>query len=264
TLMTAKVTGKVKLMAASSSGPSMPTKKVLTTWNSLYLKTVPWSYGLLGVSITIPTLLNALSRANRSAILTVVRLFVCVLPLSYLGSELYGFQGLLVGLVAGNACIGLLSWGVARLTLRDVARATRPSLAPHSIEVAKRLQLAYPRGSRFTNKEGFMGAWGELAFDNDTANDWAYGLDDVSDLSLVESAFDELEAIGDEYLDQDVACCALAACEVLARLRGNFGYKNAYTETVDDWVAAHPLTPSKALLSRAASAIDRILADASE
>ena len=49
-----------------------------------------------------------------------------------------------------------------------------------------------------------MGAWGELAFDNDTANDWAYGLDDASDLSLVESAFDELEEVGDDYLDQTV------------------------------------------------------------
>ncbi len=66
-----------------------------------------------------------------------------------------------------------------------------------------------------------MGAWGELAFDNDTANDWAYYLEDVDDLSLVESALSEVEEIGDEYLDQDVACNALAACETLARLQGN-------------------------------------------
>ena len=38
-----------------------------------------------------------------------------------------------------------------------------------------------------------MGTWGVLAFDNDDANDWAYGLDSVSDLSLVESAFDDVE-----------------------------------------------------------------------
>src|SRR6476469_3755285 len=96
-----------------------------------------------------------------------------------------------------------------------------------------------------------MGAWGELAFDNDTANDWAYGLDDVDDLSLVESAFDELEEIGDDYLDQDVACSALAACEVIARLQGNPGYENAYTENVDRWVAAHRLKPPAALVARA-------------
>ena len=109
-----------------------------------------------------------------------------------------------------------------------------------------------------------MGAWGELAFDNDAANDWAYGLEEVSDLSLVEAAFEELEAVGDDYLDQDVACGALAACEVLARLRGNFGYKNAYTEKVDSWVAAHPQKPSADLLSRGAAAIQRILGANSE
>jgi hypothetical protein len=109
-----------------------------------------------------------------------------------------------------------------------------------------------------------MGAWGELAFDNDTANDWAYGLDEAENLSLVESAFDELEEVGEDYLDQDVACNALAACEVVARLQGNPGYKNAYTEKVDEWVAAQKIKPTAALLKRASAAIDRILGDESE
>jgi hypothetical protein len=109
-----------------------------------------------------------------------------------------------------------------------------------------------------------IGAWGELAFDNDEANDWAYGLEDVDDLSLVESALAEVEELGDEYVDREVGCNALAACEVLARLRGNPGYTNAYTRKVDDWVAAHPVDPSPALLARAAAAIDRVLGDESE
>lgn len=109
-----------------------------------------------------------------------------------------------------------------------------------------------------------MGTWGELAFDNDTANDWAYGLDDADDLSLVEAALDEVEEVGLEYLDQDVACCALAACEVLARLRGNPGHRNAYTKKVDDWVARHPIAPPEPLLGRAIAAIDRILGADSE
>jgi hypothetical protein len=33
-----------------------------------------------------------------------------------------------------------------------------------------------------------MGAWGELAFDNDTANDWASDLQDSGDLSLVDAS----------------------------------------------------------------------------
>jgi hypothetical protein len=109
-----------------------------------------------------------------------------------------------------------------------------------------------------------MGAWGERAFDNDTANDWTYELEHSNDLSLVESALRQVEDAGDGYLDQDLACHALAACEVLARLQGNHGYRNAYTERVDEWVASHPLTPPPALLKRAAAVIDRILGDASE
>jgi hypothetical protein len=108
-----------------------------------------------------------------------------------------------------------------------------------------------------------MGAWGVLAFDNDDANDWAYGLDDVADLSLVESAFAAIEQAGN-YLEAPEACNALAACEVLARLQGNPGYQNAYTEKVDEWIAAHPSKPSPALIPRASAVIDRILAENSE
>lgn len=109
-----------------------------------------------------------------------------------------------------------------------------------------------------------MGAWGHLAFDNDAANDWAYGLEDVDDLSLVESALAGVEEVGADYLDQDLACDALAACEVLARLRGEHGYHNAYTEEVDAWVAAHRITPPASLLARARACVDRVLASNSE
>lgn len=108
-----------------------------------------------------------------------------------------------------------------------------------------------------------MGAWGVLAFDNDDANDWAYGLDDANDLSLVESAFKTVEE-AEDYLELPDACNALAACEVLARLKGRPGYRNSYTEKVDLWVAAHPSKPPAALLARADAAINRILGENSE
>jgi len=104
-----------------------------------------------------------------------------------------------------------------------------------------------------------------LAFDNDDANDWAYGLDGVSDLSLVETAFEQVEAVGSSgYLEQGVACNALAACEILARLRGRPGYTNAYTEKVDQWVAAHRIDPPAGLMARGEATIDRILGPGSE
>src|SRR6187399_1126531 len=96
---------------------------------SLYLKTVPWSYGLLGIGMTVPTVLSALSRANTSALLTAVRLFVCVLPCAYLGSRWYGFHGLVLGVATGNVLIGLISFIIARRTLDDVTRTREPSAA---------------------------------------------------------------------------------------------------------------------------------------
>jgi hypothetical protein len=108
-----------------------------------------------------------------------------------------------------------------------------------------------------------MGAWGVRAFDNDDANDWAYGLDDVHDLSLIESAISDVE-VANEYLDSLYAANVLAACEVLARLNGKVGYSDGYTEKVDEWVATHPIMPPEQLIARAHSAIERILGENSE
>lgn len=109
-----------------------------------------------------------------------------------------------------------------------------------------------------------MGAWGPLAFDNDGANDWAYDLANIDNLTLVEGAFDAVDEAGADYLEQDAACNALAACEVLARLRGRPGHQNGYTEKVDRWVRAHAVRPSPELLARAEAVIDRILGPESE
>ncbi len=108
-----------------------------------------------------------------------------------------------------------------------------------------------------------MGAWDVGSFDNDTACDWGYSLEAENDLSLVERTLDAAASESD-YLDSDVACEALAAAEVVARLRGNFGVRNSYTETVDQWVASHQVQPPDSLVTKAISAIDRIVADDSE
>ena len=109
-----------------------------------------------------------------------------------------------------------------------------------------------------------MGAWGTDTFDNDAACDWAYGLETCNDLSLVEQALADALNAGADYLDSGAASQALAACEVVARLKGNFGARNAYTEPVDAWVAAHPVKPPAELVARALAVIDRVVAEPSE
>ena len=103
-----------------------------------------------------------------------------------------------------------------------------------------------------------MGAWDVDTFDNDTACDWAYDLENATDLSYVGEALNTVLEVGDEYLDSEDACMALAACEVIARLKGNWGKRNSYTETVDKWVESNPQTPPSHLIDAALSVIDRI------
>ena len=104
-----------------------------------------------------------------------------------------------------------------------------------------------------------MGAWDVDTFDNDTAGDWSYDLEKVEDLSFVRETFSRVLEVGDEFLDSDVACEGLAACEVIARLKGNSGVRNPHTETVDKWVESHNIVPPEDLVQIAVAVIDRVI-----
>jgi len=108
-----------------------------------------------------------------------------------------------------------------------------------------------------------MGAWGPDAFDNDAACDWAHQLEE-SGLSLITEALAAVVEAENEYLDADRGSEALAACEVLARLRGNRGAETPDTETVDAWVRSQSTKPGPELLALAEQAIDRLLGENSE
>lgn len=108
-----------------------------------------------------------------------------------------------------------------------------------------------------------MGAWGHGTFDNDDACDFGGDMTESNDLSPVEQLFDRIEQ-ADEYVDASDGGMALAACEVLARLKGYAGYHNSYTEDVDAWVAAHPMNPPASLVNRGVKIIDRVLSEQSE
>ncbi|WP_425400513.1 DUF4259 domain-containing protein [Aeoliella sp.] len=107
-----------------------------------------------------------------------------------------------------------------------------------------------------------MGAWGMGSFENDAACDWACDLEDAEDLSVVSAAFEGV--FEEDYLDSDEAAFAIAACEVLAALKGNPITKYEAYPTVNDWVKAHPQSVPADLVSKANLVLDRILAADSE
>ena len=109
-----------------------------------------------------------------------------------------------------------------------------------------------------------MGAWSHESFGNDTACDWAGELKRSVDLSDVESALQAVLDVGDDYLDADPASEAIAAAEVIARLQGNFGKRDAYSRPVDVWVSKNPLKPSSDLAAKAHLVLDRVVVEPSE
>ena len=109
-----------------------------------------------------------------------------------------------------------------------------------------------------------MGAWSIASYGNDTACDWAYGLENVSDLSPVRETIQKVVDAGEDYLEATDAEEAIAAVEVIARMKGNFAMRDPYTEPTDNWVKAHPQQPPEELVILGADALDRIQRPPSE
>jgi len=109
-----------------------------------------------------------------------------------------------------------------------------------------------------------MGTWGAGTLDNDTAVDWMYGLGEVPDFSLIEGTLDRALASGDDMLEAPEAAEGIAAAEAVARLLGNFGVRNEYTQPMDDWVSWMTETPSPALVAKARRIVARVQQKPSE
>ena len=109
-----------------------------------------------------------------------------------------------------------------------------------------------------------MGTWSHESFGNDTANDWAYELEDATDFVVIEAALQVALDEGDEYLDADLAMEAIAAVEVIAKRLGKGTQSDVYTEKVDQWLETISEQPSDDLLSLAKRVLERIVADDSE
>ena len=67
-----------------------------------------------------------------------------------------------------------------------------------------------------------------------------------------------------DYIDADVCCEALAAIDTLARLRGKYGVKNSYTESVDNWVSKQNIEVPNDLLEKSRNALKAIAGENSE
>ncbi|WP_428467575.1 MATE family efflux transporter [Photobacterium minamisatsumaniensis] len=87
---------------------------------SIHLTWVPISLGPLGVCMLMVSVCNALALPMRALFISALRLFVCFLPLIWIGAYLGGLHGLFLGAMVGNIMAGITAWvfyqqGVKRL-----------------------------------------------------------------------------------------------------------------------------------------------------
>ncbi|HIF9113920.1 TPA: MATE family efflux transporter [Photobacterium damselae] len=76
----------------------------------IHLTWVPISLGSLGICMLMVSICNALALPMRALVISGLRLFVCFLPLLWLGAKLAGLHGLFVGAMLGNFAAGIMAW----------------------------------------------------------------------------------------------------------------------------------------------------------
>ncbi|MBR9690586.1 MATE family efflux transporter [Candidatus Woesearchaeota archaeon] len=85
----------------------------ITTW---YMLIIPFSFGFQGIFYLVTTVLNVLQKPMQAAALIVFQLFGLYIPLSYLGSFLYGG----IGIFAGMSIAMIISGIASRLALTKI------------------------------------------------------------------------------------------------------------------------------------------------
>lgn len=106
-----------------------------------------------------------------------------------------------------------------------------------------------------------MGAWGTGTFDNDDAADWAYELEDASELTPARQAL-AATMDTDGYLEIPEGACAVAAAGVVAAsFDGNL---KGLPEHVAEWIDDHPDLAGRADARLAVDALERVMSEESE
>lgn len=91
---------------------------------SMYLWILPITYGALGVGALVNSVFNAVDKPLRSTTVIVLRLFVFILPLAFLGSAVFGLYGIFAGAALGN----LLAGGAAYLLVKRFIEVTEEEM----------------------------------------------------------------------------------------------------------------------------------------
>lgn len=87
---------------------------------AVLIRCMPPSFGFLGVCMLVVSASNALGWPMRAMLVSFLRLFLCYLPLLWLGFQMGGFGGLALGAAFGNLIAGVMAWTGYRQALTTV------------------------------------------------------------------------------------------------------------------------------------------------
>jgi putative MATE family efflux protein len=94
---------------------------------TLFLLIIPLGYGLQGIIILTNSSFNAMHKPLAALWLSVIRLFVCYVPMAFVGSSLYGLQGLFWGCVVANVFAAAVSYYWFNKELRGHTSSNLPA-----------------------------------------------------------------------------------------------------------------------------------------
>jgi putative MATE family efflux protein len=78
---------------------------------------VPFGFGFHGISQLVSASCNALHRPFHSTTINIMRLFLFLIPLVYLGSQIWGTTGFFIGIALGNLATGTIAWSWFRSSI---------------------------------------------------------------------------------------------------------------------------------------------------
>ena len=83
-----------------------------------YLRIIPVGFALVGVFSVNEETLNAIGQPVTATVMTVMQMFLLIVPLAYVGSHFLQYTGLLVGTTAADIIAGLVGLGMVRWMCR--------------------------------------------------------------------------------------------------------------------------------------------------